>query len=125
MNLDTSPVEIVHAAMEAVALRFALAAQRLRDVFPQAQEIIASGGVFAHSPAWAQMFADAIGQPMTLALEAEASSRGAALLALEAAGLLPSTAEAEARLGQTFAPDPARHARYQELLPRSRNTTRN
>ena len=116
MNLDTSPVEIVRASMEAIALRFALAAQRLRDVFPQAEEIIASGGAFAHSPTWAQMFADAIGQPMTLALEPEASSRGAALLALEAAGLLLSTAEAEARLGQTYTPDPARHARYQELL---------
>jgi gluconokinase len=116
MNLDTNPVEIVRASMEAIALRFALAAQRLRDVFPQAAEIIASGGVFAHSPTWAQMFADAIGQPMTLALEAEASSRGAALLALEAVGLLPSAVEAEARLGQTYAPDLARHARYQELL---------
>ena len=116
MNLDTSAVEMVRAAMEAIALRFALAAKRLRDVFPQATEIIASGGVFAHSPTWAQMFADAIGQPMTLALESEASSRGAALLALEAAGLLASAAETEARMGQTFVPQPEFHARYQEML---------
>ncbi len=115
MNLDTSPIEIARAVMEAIALRFALAAGRLRDVFPQANEIVASGGVFAHSPAWAQMFADAIGQPLTLALEAEASSRGAGLLALEAAGLAPNAAEAEARMGRSFAPDPARHARYLEL----------
>lgn len=116
MNWDTSPVEIVRACMDGVGLRFALAAQRLRDVFPQNEAIIASGGVFSHSPTWAQIVADAIGQPLTLALEAEASSRGAALLALEAAGLLPSITEVEARLGQTFAPDAARHSRYQELL---------
>ena len=116
MNWDTSPVEIVHACMEGIGLRFALAAQKLRDVFPQTEEIIASGGVFSHSPTWAQIMADAIGQPLTLALEAEASSRGAALLALEAAGLLPSITEADARLGQTFAPDTNRHSRYQEML---------
>ena len=74
------------------------------------------GALFSHSPVWAQMFADALGQPVTLAAEVEASSRGAALLAMEAAGILPSTEEAEARLGQTFAPDPTRHPRYQELL---------
>ncbi len=116
MNWDTHPAEIVRACMEGIALRFALAAQRLRDVFPQTEEIIASGGVFSRSPAWAQIVADAIGQPLTLALEAEASSRGAALLALEGVGLLPSLTEAEARLGQTFAPNTNFHARYQEML---------
>lgn len=116
LNLDTDPLEILRAAMEAVALRFSLAARRLRDVFPQAKETIASGGAFAHWPSWAQMFADAMNQPLTLAEEPEASSRGAALLALEAAGLIPGASQVEARLGQTYTPDPVRHARYQELL---------
>ncbi len=124
MNLDTDPVEILRASMEAVALRFSLAARRLRDVFPQVKETIASGGAFAHWPSWAQMFADAMNQPVILAEEPEASSRGAALLALEAAGLIPGASEVEARLGQTYTPDPARHARYQELLAKQQKLYR-
>src|SRR5579871_446334 len=118
MNLDTRPIEILQAAMEAVALRFALAAQKLRDLFPQSREIIASGGALGHSPAWSQMFADALGQPVTLAAEAEASSRGAALLAMEAAELISAASEPEARLGRTFTPNPNHHARYSEMLAR-------
>ncbi len=116
MNLDTSPLEILRAAMEAVALRFGLAAQLLRGLFPQAQEIIASGNALAHSPAWAQMFADALGQPVILAAEAEASSRGAALIAMEAAGLTSGASLPDARLGQAYPPNLDRHAQYMEML---------
>ena len=118
MTLDTRPIDILRAAMEAVALRFALASQLLRGVFPEAREIVASGNALAHSPAWTQMFADALGQSVTLAAEPEASSRGAALLAMEAAGLIGAADETQARLGQTFTPDAKRHERYQEMLTR-------
>jgi gluconokinase len=121
LNLDTSPVEILRAAMEAVAQQFALAAEQMHTVFPKAQEIIASGGALGNSPAWTQMFADALGQPVTLAEEPEASSRGAALLAMEAAGILSRTAEAKARLGQTFQPNAAHHARYVEMRARQQD----
>ncbi|HZO92100.1 MAG TPA: gluconokinase [Chthonomonadaceae bacterium] len=121
LRLDASPLEILRAGMEAVAMRFALAAQRLRDLFPQARQIVASGGALGHSPAWTQMFADALGQPVTLAAEPEASSRGAALLAMEAAGLLPRAEEAEARLGQTFTPNLSHQARYAEMLSRQQD----
>jgi gluconokinase len=118
LRLDTDPIEMARAALEAVALRFALAAQRLREVFPQTKEILASGGALGHSPAWAQIFADALGQPLILAEEPEASSRGAALLAMEAAGLRSEDEEAQARLGRAFTPDPKRQVRYQEALAR-------
>jgi|SRR5579871_161931 len=116
LTIDTAPIEIVQAAMEAVALRFGLAAAQLRALFPQSKEIIASGGALGHSPVWSQMFADALGQPLTLAAEPEASSRGAALLAMEAAGIIQATGEAEARLGKTFHPIPAHAAPYAEML---------
>lgn len=116
LNLDAQPVEILRCAMEAVALRFALAARSLHQLFPQANQIVASGGALGHSPVWTQIFCDALGQPLTLAAEAEASSRGAALLAMEAAGLISAASDAAARTGQTFQPDPARHSRYAELL---------
>jgi gluconokinase len=52
--------------------------------------------------------------------EPEASSRGAALLALEALGVLPSLDAASPGFGPTVAPDPARHARYRVGLARHR-----
>ncbi len=116
MNLDTNPVEIMRAAMEAVALQFAQAAIRLRTLFPHANRIVGSGGALGHSHAWCKMFADAIGSPLTLAAEPEASSRGAALLAMEAAGIIPSTAHATARMGKTIEPAVKAHALYQEIL---------
>jgi gluconokinase len=118
ISIDTRPLDILHAAMEAVALRFALAAQRLQAVFPQVKEMVASGGALSHSSAWTQMFADAIGQPIIMAEEPEASSRGAALLAMEAAGLIDSAAEPSARLGRIYTPDPARYEIYRAMLAR-------
>jgi gluconokinase len=123
MNLDTSALEIAQAAMEAIAMRFALAANRLAEVFPQAREVIASGGALGKSPAWAQMFADALGRPIALAEEAEASSRGAAALvaeALEGADWRPW----ETQLGRAFAPESGRHARFQEMLEKQEDCYR-
>jgi gluconokinase len=49
---------------------------------------------------------------------AEASSRGAALLALEAVGKIASIEEDQFVVDQVFEPDMARHARYQQGLAR-------
>jgi gluconokinase len=49
---------------------------------------------------------------------AEASSRGAALLALEAVGKIASIEEEQFAIDQVFQPDLSRHARYQEGLAR-------
>lgn len=123
MNLATRPIDIAQAGMEAVALRFALAAAALRDAFPEARQIVASGGALGASPVWTQMFADALGQPVTQAAEPEASSRGAALLAMEAAAML-NAGSAAARLGATIEPRADRHARYMELLARQQDLIR-
>jgi gluconokinase len=116
LDLNTGPVDILATALEAVAVRFALAMDLLEGLFPSADEIVASGAALAHSPAWAQMFADALGTPVRLAAEPEASSRGAALLAMEAAGVIPGVETAEAQLGATYLPDPRRRERYKEML---------
>ena len=47
------------------------------------REIFVSGGALLHSPAWTQMMADALGRQVQACVEKEATSRGAALLALE------------------------------------------
>jgi gluconokinase len=66
------------------------------------------------------MLADALGRAVHLSPEAEATSRGAAVLALEAVGVLPDVRVVRAPLGEVFAPDPAHHARYRAALERHR-----
>ena len=75
-------------------------------------------GALSHSRVWAQMIADALGQPLTLSSESEASSRGIALLALGSLGIPPGLAGARAPDGERVEPDPARRERYAEAAAR-------
>jgi gluconokinase len=89
MRLSTSPVAILRACLEAVALRFATLDGLLQQALPNSREVIATGGALLHSTVWMQIMADALGRPVLASTEAEASSRGAAILALEAIGAAP------------------------------------
>ena len=119
LSMSTTPVEILRAAMEAVALRFALIAEIIEAASPGEKEVVATGGGLLHSPTWTGIMADALGKSVPVSGVPEASSRGAALLALERLGEL-EIEEAEAPLGETFEPDPERHAIYREALRRQR-----
>jgi gluconokinase len=122
LSMTTKPVEILRAAMEATALRFALIAEKLDAAFPEGaggRAVVASGGGLLHSRAWAGIMADALGRPVTLSGVPEASSRGAALLAAEALGG-PRIEDTTAPLGETIEPDKERHATYREALERQR-----
>ena len=119
LSMSNTPVEILRAAMEAIALRFALIAQIIEDASPGEKEVIATGGGLLRSPTWTGIMADALGKPVTTSGVKEASSRGAALLALEKLGEL-EIEEAESPLGETFEPDPERHEIYREALARQR-----
>jgi gluconokinase len=120
LGLDTTALHILRAALEAVALRVALVYELLRPRARTGHEVVASGGMLAVSRAWAQTMADALGQPVTLSREEEATSRGAAVLALEALGRLRDLGAAPAPLGETVRPDRARHARLRLALDRQR-----
>lgn len=114
---DTLPIEILRAAMEAIAYRFALIAASLDQVVEE-YSIIASGGALVSSPVWTEMLADVLGRPVTLSDTREASSRGAVLLALEMEGRIRDIADAPVKFARTYEPDMARHARYREGLER-------
>jgi gluconokinase len=118
LRLDTKPIEILRAAMEAVALRFELIRGAICASFPQAKAIVATGGGLRESPAWAQIHADAFGRSILPSAEPEASARGAALLTLEALGMIPRLEDLPASFGAPVAADPARHARYVAALGR-------
>lgn len=97
--------------------RFLAIDRILRDVFPQTREAVASGGGLLNSPAWMQVLADVLGRPVVASAEPEASSRGAALMALAALGLL-RLHDARTRFGRRYHPRKAAHERYQEAFSR-------
>ena len=117
LRLQTQPIEILRAAMEAIAYRFSLIAKAL-EPFAAGASIIASGTALRSSPTWAQMIADVLGQPILLSHSIEASARGAALLALEAMGRIDSIEAFPTTVETRFEPNLSRHARYQAGLER-------
>ncbi|MEZ4609953.1 MAG: FGGY-family carbohydrate kinase [Caldilineaceae bacterium] len=87
IGLHTSAVDLVQAALEAIAYRFARIHQLIiGNNDPGEQTIVASGGALLRSPAWLQIFADVLSQPVVALRDAELTSRGLALLGLEALG---------------------------------------
>lgn len=113
LRQKTAPVEIIRATLEAIAYRFALIARALEDVAPNAT-VVASGNALRSSPVWLQIIADVLGRPLLFGGTAEASIRGAALLALEAVGKIGTIEEDSFAIEQVFEPDLTRHARYQQ-----------
>jgi gluconokinase len=120
LSLATRSMDVLRAGLETVAYRFALIHEQLRDACPDLGEVIGTGGALMASPAWTGIMADVLGVPVTPSTETEGSSRGAALLASEALGLVPSADAVPAGTGPPVAPDPARHARYRAGLARHR-----
>ena len=119
LSMSTAPMEILRAAMEAVAYRFALIAEIVEEASPGEKEIIATGGGLLHSPTWTRIMADVLGRPVIVSGVEEASSRGAALLALEGLGEL-EIEDSQVPLGETIRPDPERHEIYRQALARQR-----
>ncbi len=112
LNLSTDPIEILRASMEAVCYRFAAIHERLQAELSGEARIIASGGGILHSKVWTQMMADVIGVPVVASAVPEASSRGAAMLALEAFGHIKEFGELPTPLGEVFEPNLENHERY-------------
>lgn len=113
----TSSIEIVQAALESVAYRFAEIFDRLNDVV-NIKEIIASGGALRESPVWTQIICDVLNKKMSLPGTREASSRGAVLLALEEAGKIKNIANLKTPKGKGFKPSLAKYKIYKEARKR-------
>jgi gluconokinase len=133
--LNTTPIEILQAGLEAVAYRFALILESLEtsneqlsqdgsstvsNPTPPASRIIASGGSLLNSPTWMQIIANTLGHAILASDELEATSRGAALLALESLGAIPSVEALPATTSAFYEPDPATHEIYRAAIERQR-----
>ena len=116
LSASTDAFDILHAALESIALRFREIYCLLTGPWGAPTEVIASGGALLHSPAWTQMMADALGRPVTICTENEASCRGAALWALERLRIIDGIDALPASTGAVFTPRPEYQAAYQELL---------
>ncbi|MBL8194716.1 MAG: gluconokinase [Blastocatellia bacterium] len=88
LQLATKPIEILRAALEAIAYQFFLIYQELIKILDKPKVIVATGGGLYNSRVWGKIIADVIGENLGVISQAEASSRGAALLALEALNIL-------------------------------------
>ena len=118
LSLNSRPVEILRAGLESIAYRLGMIFQLLRDTAPNAHHVIASGGALMNSPTWVQIIADTLGVPIVGSAENEATSRGTALLALRALGIIDALTDLPARTGAVFTPDEARHAIYTRAMER-------
>jgi gluconokinase len=113
MNFDTTPADLVRAALEAVSYRFYQVAQRLTPLLPDNVVYVASGAPVLNSPTWMQILADVLGAPVYANAEPEATIRGTAYLAM---GVDPTP-----RLGNRYDPEGGRHAIYQAAVQRQQD----
>jgi gluconokinase len=111
LTLHTSPLDILHASLEAVTYSFA----DLFDALKRGGEsVVATGGGLQASPTWLHMMADALGCEVVVPAVREASLRGAAVIALRDVGLLEEPALADVVVVQRYAPREARYELHRE-----------
>ncbi|MGO8674163.1 MAG: gluconokinase [Capsulimonadaceae bacterium] len=125
MNLHTTGDDIGRAAIEACVYGYDDVRERLLARFPEATEILISGGTLTHDSPWTQIIADVFGTTLTSSRVTEASSRGAAMIAFRGIGKLRDFDEAGVVHGRVYHANPvtrdaycAGRARYQELYRR-------
>jgi gluconokinase len=109
---------LVRAAIEGVCQQLALVLASLRDAGFEVREIRGTGG-FARSALWRQMLADVLGMPVGFAAGHEGSAFGAALVAMEALGLIDSidVAADVVAIDEHVEPREREAAVYARLLP--------
>ncbi|HEX8464586.1 MAG TPA: gluconokinase [Abditibacterium sp.] len=112
---NTDAESMARAVLEGAALRFAAVAGELLKLAPDAQ-IVFSGGALEKIAVWQQIMCDALGTPLTQSLESEASARGAALLALEALGVIEDAQNVPFERGAQLTPNRDNHAIYARML---------
>ncbi|HEX3629688.1 MAG TPA: FGGY-family carbohydrate kinase, partial [Candidatus Dormibacteraeota bacterium] len=120
LSLGTGPADLLRAAMEAITYQLAAVADALEKVGGHPRAVVATGGQLIHSPALVPLLADALNVPVVTSPEQEASSRGAALLALHAQGRSPQLWSATPPAGRRYQPRARIHAIYEKARARQR-----
>lgn len=111
----TNPVDILQAALESVAYRFAEIFGQLYKMV-KIKEIVASGGALRQSPVWSQIIADCLGRDLLINDAKESSSRGAVLLALESIGRIKDIQQYQRSSEHRVTANPARYDLYRKAM---------
>jgi xylulokinase len=116
---------LARSMLEAVAFEYAIYLRAMRRTHPDVafDDARAIGGG-ARSAVWNQIKSDVLGVPVARVAAEETATRGAALVAGAAAGLLDDLPAVAAATPVTdrVEPDAARHARYAPLVDRDAET---
>ncbi len=111
LTASNDGVDILQAAMESVAFRFAEIHDRLGRL-ANIREIVASGGALRDSSVWPQIIADVLGRDLSISNARESSLRGAVLLALESLGKIEPIDSFSTPAASTLAFHPECHKAY-------------
>lgn len=117
LRLSTSPMDILHALLESVALRLAIIAEQLHlgaDV-----KLMAGGGALQKSPAWAQIVADALGRDVHVLDDSEVTALGVAQMVWCAENNLPLSG-ASPTIASVYQPNPNHADIYTELIAKQK-----
>jgi gluconokinase len=109
---------LIRAAIEGVCQQLALVLASVREAGNDVVEIRATGG-FARSDLWRQILTDALGTTVSFPAGHEGSGFGAALLGMEALGMVDSIDHAAdlVTIDERVQPGAEASAAYAELLP--------
>lgn len=103
----------IRAIVEGINFALYQIAQSVEETVGASKQLYASGG-FIHSTTWLQWLCDMFGKPVDVTNTADASTTGAAMLGLQAMGILKE--QFFVRVKGTYHPDMSTHARYRELF---------
>lgn len=87
LTLSTSAEDILRAGLESVGYRLLEILALMKKSFPDTREIVVSGGII-QSAEWMRIITDILGVSLSVSFENEASSLGAAVIAMKATGMI-------------------------------------
>lgn len=113
----TDPATMAKAVLEGLCFNLKAVLAMVSDVAGAPTVIHATGG-FARSELWKQMLCDILDLPIEIPDSFESSALGAAVIAMQALGLIASLDDVEAMVGTTTTLTPGPNAAiYQKLWP--------
>lgn len=118
IHVSTSSLDILQALMESVAYRFSLVADLLKPEMDPDHIFIAGGGAITNSPWWLQTMADVLQAEIHVPTEEQATSRGAAILALNALGTWTNLNDVMPQIAKIYHPRDHHQTTYQTAIQR-------
>jgi gluconokinase len=123
ISLHTTPADMLRASCEALAYHLLAVYKEIRRTLQVEQQylsprVICSGGALFSSTLLQNIVSDTFDTALYPSRDQEASARGAALLALEALGIIPDVAQVAPNLSPPVTPDAGRGEIYRKAAAR-------